>query len=416
MYIKCEANRMNQLVKNRQFVLLLGGQGISILGDQIYYIGLMWTIMKQTGSAMSLGMSVFCMTLPSILVMPWAGVFADRNIKKQILIISDFFRGLIMFVIAFLTLEGHFSLIAINLFLALISAMNAFFSPALSSTIPLILDKNNLSKGNAVFEFIRRFSTICGPVIGGILISFLSISSVFALNGLSFIISFFFSLFLKVPAVSQPEHSESFLTRFKEGFFYTLRMKRLLCLTLVGGVIINFFLAPVEIFLVVISHQLKFGSAGLGWIDAAISIGALLGALTIFFGKTGHLIRMAMIGLVMEGVALMLAGLLPDFISMAVFFGLLGLGVSFASIGIGTTSQLITEDDKRGRVNSFGAMLSSSTVPLGTLFGSFLVGQLPVHWILVCFGLIVAGSGMTLYFPFKKELLGTETKNGLTNQ
>ncbi|WP_100488432.1 MFS transporter [Sporolactobacillus pectinivorans] len=397
---------MNGLLKNRQFLLLLGGQGISIFGDQIYYIGLMWTIMKQTGSAMSLGMSVICMTLPSILVMPWAGVFADRNIKKQILMISDFVRGLVMFVIAVLTLEGHFSLITINLFLVMISAMNAFFSPALSSTVPLVLDKNNLSAGNAIFEFIRRFSTILGPVIGGILISVLSISSVFVLNGLSFIISFFFSLFLKIPPINQPGRGESFFTRFKEGLFYTFRMKRLLCLTLVGGVIINFFLAPIEVFLVVISHQLRFGSTGLGWMDAAISIGALLGSVIILFSHISNQIRLSLAGLVLEGTALILAGLLPNFIPLTFFFGLLGLGISFASIGIGTTFQLITEDDKRGRVNSFNAMLGSCTVPLGALFGSFLTGQLSVPWILLCFGLIVACSGMTLYFPFKEELHG----------
>ncbi|MDF2910723.1 MAG: transporter, partial [Sporolactobacillus laevolacticus] len=252
---------MNQLLRNRQFLLLLGGQSVSIFGDQIYYIGLMWTIMKQTGSTMSLGMSVMCMTLPSIFAMPWAGVLADRNIKKQILIITDFVRGLMMFMLVVLTMNGHFSLFMINLVLVIISAMNAFFSPTLSSTLPLVIDRNNLSKGNSIFEFIRRFSAILGPAIGGILISILSISTVFALNGLSFIISFVFSLFLKIPLVSQPEHGESFLMRFKEGLFYTLRMKRLLCLTLVGGVIINFFLAPIEVFLVAISHQLKFGSA-----------------------------------------------------------------------------------------------------------------------------------------------------------
>ncbi|EST10416.1 MFS transporter [Sporolactobacillus laevolacticus] len=398
---------MNQLLRNRQFLLLLGGQSVSIFGDQIYYIGLMWTIMKQTGSTMSLGMSVICMTLPSIFVMPWAGVMADRNIKKQILMITDFVRGLMMLMLVVLTMNGHFSLLMINLVLVIISAMNAFFSPALSSTLPLVIDRNNLSKGNSIFEFIRRFSAILGPAIGGILISILSISAVFALNGLSFIISFFFSLFLKIPLVSQPEHGESFLMRFKEGFFYTLRMKRLLCLTLVGGVIINFFLAPIEVFLVAISHQLKFGSAGLGWLDAAISIGALLGSLTILFGHISNQIRLAVIGLVLEGAALILVGLFPGFIPLVVFLGLLGLGISFASIGISTTYQLITEDDKRGRVNSFNGMLGTCTVPLGTLFGSFLTSKLSVAWILVGFGLIVSSSGMTLYFPFKEKLQTT---------
>lgn len=406
---------MNTFVKNHQFLLLLGGQSISIFGDQIYNIGLMWTIMKQTGSAMSLGMSVLCMTLPSIFIMPWAGVLADWNIKKQILMITDFIRGFMMFVIAFLTLDGNFSLIIINFFLVMISAMSAFYSPALSSTVPLILNKKNLSKGNAIFELIRRFSTILGPVIGGILVSVLSISSVFVLNGFSFFISFIFSIFLKIPSVNQPEYPESFFTRFKDGLAYTLRMKKLLCLILVGGVIINFFLAPIEIFLVVISNHLNFGSSGLGLLDASISIGALLGSLIILFDSSQNQIRLAMFGLVLEGISLILSGLLSEFVVLIISFGLLGLGISFASIGIGTTFQLIIDDEKRGRVNSFIAMLGSCTVPLGTLFGSFLTGQFPVQWILLGFGFIVICSGLTLYFPFKAELFNIKKIEGTVN-
>lgn len=399
---------MNSILKNRQFLLLLGGQGISIFGDQIYLIGLMWTIMKQTGSAMSLGTTVICMMLPSVLVMPWAGVFADQNIKKQILMISDLVRGLIMFVITMLALEGHFSLPLINLFLVLISMMDAFFNPALSATIPLVLDLQSLSKGNAIFEFIRRISTVLGPVVGGMLITVLSISSIFAINGFSFFVSFFFSLFLKIPPVSQSAAHDSFFLRFKEGFLYTLRMKRLLCLTLVGGVVINFFLAPLDVLLIVVSQQMKFGASGLGFIEGAISIGALAGSAAVLFGHIRNHVRLAIIGLVLEGVALTFASIIPELSTLILFFGLLGLGVSFASIGIGTTFQLITEEDKRGRASSFSTMLGSCTVPLGILFGSFLTDRLSVQWVLFSFGLIVVFSGTTLYFPFKNELSGAK--------
>ncbi|SFG24438.1 MFS transporter [Sporolactobacillus nakayamae] len=395
---------MNVLGRNRQFLILLTGQGISIFGDQIYYVGLMWTIMKQTGSAMSLGMSVICMTLPAILIMPLAGVLADRNIKKQMVMIADAVRACIMAIVALFLFEGYFSLAIINLCLVIISVMDAFFNPALSATVPLILDKAGLSKGNAIFEFIRRISAILGPVVGGFLITFLSIGSVFALNGLSFLVSFIFSLFLKIPRVTQAKQRETFVFKFKEGLFYTIRMKRLLFLTLVGGVIINFFLAPLDVLIIFTSKQLNFGSTGVGWIEASISVGALLGSIAIFFGHIRSQIRLAVAGLIFEGVALILSGIFPGLIPFILFFGLLGLGISFASIGIGTTFQLITDDDKRGRVNSFGSMLSSCTVPLGTLFGSFLTGYLPLQWIFLLFGIVIAGAVTLLYVPFREEL------------
>lgn len=395
---------MRALIKNRMFMLLIGGQGISVFGERIYSIALMWFIIEQTGSALSLGMSVISMTLPAILMMPWAGVLADKNFKREILFFTDVASGVIMFSLAFFTMNGHASLLTINICLMLASTIKAFFSPVLVSTIPLIVEKDTLLKANAVFQFVQQISNILGPAIGGILIAFFPIPILFAFYGISLLIAALCSLFLKIPRVSEPDAQESYFTRFTEGIRYAFQTKRLLYFILVGGVIINFFLAPLHIFLVIITNEImKVGSIGLGWMDSAISLGALLGSFIILRGMIKNQIRLAMIGLSLEGITLMLAGLLMNYIALLILLVLFGLGVCFASVGIRTAFQLIIDEDKMGRVMSFLSMLISISVPMGTYIGSVLVEQWSITMIFLSFGTIVLLSGLSLFIPFKDE-------------
>ncbi|MBP3041098.1 MFS transporter [Bacillaceae bacterium Marseille-Q3522] len=401
---------ISSFVKNRTFLLLVGGKSISIFGDRIYSIALMWYIIEKTGSTLSLGMSVICMTLPSVLAMPWAGVLADKNIKKELLIVSDTARGIMMFAIVLLTMNGNTPFFAINICLIMVSAMDAFFSPALSATIPLVIEKDKLSRANAILQFVQQLSNIVGPAIGGILVAFMSIPMLFALNGLSFFISAVFSLFLRIPSVKVTDDMEPFFTRFIGGVRYTMQMKRVLFLIIVGGVIINFFLAPLNVFLVLICNQvINAGSTGLGWIEASISAGAFLGSFIIFSNIIKNQIRLAVIGLTLEGIALILASLFMNLTSLIIFFSLLGIGVCFASVGISTVYQLMIEKEKMGRVMSFNSMLCTCTVPLGIFVGSIIIKQFSVTNIILIYGLIVALSGISLIIPFKEKLV----KSGL---
>ncbi len=398
------------LYRNRMFMLLVGGQGISVLGDKLYSIALMWYIISQTGSSLSLGMSVMCMTLPSIIIMPWAGVLADKNIKKPLLIVTDVTRGILMLVLMLITKDGQVPLIAIDICLVLASSIKAFFSPALASSIPLVVEEEKLSKANASFQFVQQTSNIIGPALGGILIAVVSIPVLFAINGVSFFIAAGFSLFLSIPNLKVSSEKESFLHQFKEGIYYTFRMRRLLFLIIVGGVIINFFLAPLNVFLSVICKQvLHVGASGLGWTETSVAIGALIGSLVMVSGLFKNQIRLAVFGLVLEGAALVVAGVFMNYLALIIFAGMLGLGICFASVGISTAFQTLVDKDKMGRVMSFLSMLTSCTIPLGILTGSVLVNHWEMTKIFTLSGVIVGLAGLALLIPFKNEFLRPKT-------
>ncbi|MBB6453363.1 MFS family permease [Salirhabdus euzebyi] len=393
-----------EILKNKNFLLLWLGQSVSTLGSRFYMIAIMWYVIEKTGSSMNLGLTVLCFTLPAVLIMPLAGIIADHNYKKTILITSDLINGVLVSVMAiFMYYQALPSLVLYTIIIT-VSASSAFFSPAISASIPLIAGKEQLSKANSLNQFTNRMSNIVGPAMAGVLIAVTDIWLLLLLNGLSFIISAISECFIKIPDVEVSKDKKKFKEQFFEGLQYVRKVKELMALIFVGGVIINFFLAPLTVFITVICNQiLEVGSEGFGLVEACISVGALVGSVFSFFNIIKNQIKLGIIGLVLEGVALLVGGIFLSFPSMIIFAILLGLGVSMASIGITTMLQLLVPENMMGRVGSILSSLSTITVPIGILVGSYVINVYSIELIFIVSGVIVLLSGLTLVVPFASE-------------
>lgn len=225
----------------------------------------------------------------------------------------------------------------------------------------------------------------------------------FLINGISFIISAFSEMFLAIPKVDIDHVKRKFYLQFQEGFIYVLRYKKLLHLIIVGGIIINFFLAPLNVFITVLCNQiLKVGASGMGIVDAAISVGALSGSLIILLNIMKDRVKMVIFGLSIEGIALLITGVFPEsYIALLIFAFILGIGVSLASVGIGTLYQTMVPENKMGRVGSLLSTLSTFIVPFGTMFGSFIINYLSISWILNVSGILVTLAGLSLIITFR---------------
>ncbi|RDI45756.1 MFS transporter [Falsibacillus pallidus] len=400
------------LWKNRDFLLLWVGNTVSVFGNRLYMIALMWYIAEKTGSSVALGLSVLCFTIPTVIFSPIAGVLSDRNLKKQLLISTDLLNGVLMIGMSLLILAESFPLAWLYVLMILSSSVSAFFSPAISSTVPLIVPQDQLAKANSLTQMTTQMSNILGPAIGGALIAFTDMWILFLINGVSFILSALSESFIRIPILDLKNRQSKFMEQFKEGLQYIWHFGPLLHLIAVGGILINFFLAPLQVYITIICSQILQTSAStMGFIDASISIGALAGSLLILWNVFKNKTAMVIFGLSIEGIALLIAGLfLQSYFALISFAFVLGFGISLASVGISTLFQTLVPDDKRGRVGSVLTALSTFIVPIGTLFGSFIINYIAMSSILSWSGLIVALSGISLIIPFMKKAFVEKTK------
>src|SRR5215471_6393521 len=74
---------------NRNFRLLLMGEGVSLLGDQFYIVALPWLVFQLTGSMLALGTILMLEGIPRAVLMLVGGVMTDRFTPRAIMITSN---------------------------------------------------------------------------------------------------------------------------------------------------------------------------------------------------------------------------------------------------------------------------------------------------------------------------------------
>jgi MFS family permease len=79
-------NNLFRALRNKNYRLFFYGQSLSLLGTWIQQVALSWLIYSVTNSAFLLGFVMFAGQLPTFLIAPFAGVFADRYDKHKIII------------------------------------------------------------------------------------------------------------------------------------------------------------------------------------------------------------------------------------------------------------------------------------------------------------------------------------------
>ncbi|QGH34718.1 MFS transporter [Gracilibacillus salitolerans] len=398
---------MKAIFTNKNFMLLWVGLTVSRFGIRFIDLVIMWYVIQETGSALALGATVICITLPTLLFGPIAGVMADRYDKKKIMVIMDFCNGAFMFILSALLITGNLSMLLLYILVICMSIVSAFFNPASSASIPLLIEERYLTQANSLNQFSTQGSNIIGPAAAGILLAVFNneYGLLLIAGGIAFIISAITEIWIKVPSASDGEQVDTeFIQELKEGLQFILEDKRLLMLIISGGLIINFFLAPLSVYFTIMSDSIfNVGSAGLGMLNSSLAIGALIGSLMIMFNLYKDKYKTAIAGLVMEGVGLVLIGSFMDYyVTIAAVF-IIGMGTCFASIGLTTLYQTIVPKQKMGRVLSIVTVLLTISIPLGTLFGSMIISYIPMFAILLAFGIIVTLSGLSVFIIAKQD-------------
>lgn len=391
---------MRALFANRNYMLLWAGLSVSRFGYRFFNLAVLWFVMQGTGSALSLGMTVLCFTVPTIIIEPLAGVAADRFDRKKIMVFSDIFTGSTMLVIAVLMINGSLSLPLLYVLLVCSAASMALFNPSANSSIPLLVEEEHLTKANSLNQLSTQGSNILGPALSGILIGFVgNIGFLLIISGAAFVISAITESWIKVPRMNnhKKDGKQSFVYEMLDGFQYVKKDRALLFLVIVGGIIINFFLAPLTIFFTYMSDYIfDVGASGLGFINSVLATGAMFGSLMIMFNVFKNKYRMAVAGLLLEGIALLIMGIALSYYATVAAAGLLGLGVCFASVGLNTMYQTMIPKEMMGRVLSLVSMMLGASVPLGQLFGSLIIEHYSMTAILMIFGAIVSLSSLSL--------------------
>ena len=112
------------------------GQIASLFGNAILRFALALYVLDMTGSAGVFGTILAVSMLPTILCSPFGGILADRISRKRMMVVLDFLTSVMLAVFAILPSMG---VGAVAVLLLLLTLIQAFYQPAVQSSIPLLV-------------------------------------------------------------------------------------------------------------------------------------------------------------------------------------------------------------------------------------------------------------------------------------
>ncbi|WP_052887990.1 MFS transporter [Thermogemmatispora carboxidivorans] len=153
------------LLRKKNFVYLWLAQLISMTILNASNYAIMVLVEEVTGSTTLVGVAIISFSLPALLFSAPAGVFVDRLDKRLILWGSNCLRAIASFGFVISLLIDARQLIPAYLLTFLISSIGQFFTPAESSTIPLLVDEDELMPALALFNITFMTSMALGMII-----------------------------------------------------------------------------------------------------------------------------------------------------------------------------------------------------------------------------------------------------------
>ncbi len=357
--------------RNREFRLMWLGQVVSQLGDWFDTIALFTLVLRLTGSGRAVGLVLVARFLPSVVLGPLSGVFADRFNRRTLMIASDVGRALVVLGFLFVRRPEHVWLVYVLTVLQL--GLSSFFEPARSAAIPSIVRERELVTANALSSVTWSAMLTLGAAFGGPVTAWFGTDAAFVLDSLTYVVSALLIASVRLPR--RPPREKRRLTLSKalgvtdtlEGLRYVRKRPRVLAVLLVkpawglGGGILT--LLPVfgeKVFPVAGS-----AAAGMSVLYFARGIGTAVGPLFVrrFYGETRREMQRAI------GVSFVVAGAFYISFGSSGSFALALLWLAVAHMAGSTLwvfstvlLQATVEDEFRGRV--FAAELTLMTLAM----------------------------------------------------
>jgi hypothetical protein len=159
------------VLKIRDFRLLFIGEGVSLLGDQFYFIALPWLVLELTSSTVVLGAVLALQGIPRAAFMLVGGAVTDRFSPRRVMIASNVARLAIVSTLGALVFAAAVQTWMLFVLAAAYGVADGFFYPAQTAIVPQLASADQLSGANAFVQGLDQVAQFVGPVLAGLLIA-----------------------------------------------------------------------------------------------------------------------------------------------------------------------------------------------------------------------------------------------------
>ncbi len=381
--VKTAADHPYAIFRNRDFTLYLSGRLVAMLGQQMFAMALIWEIYERTRqthySALALGLVGLTLMVPMFLFTLPAGHIADNyNRKRIVVLMTAVMVAMSLGMAAVSALKAPVYWIYVCLFIG--GTARTFSWAANAAFLPALVERKDFPRAVNWSAAVFQLSWIIGPTAAGGIIALARphltspAAVVYVLNALALLI---FCIFIgrvrqqHTVAVKEPMTLQTLLTGFK--FVYGTKI-------ILGIITLDMFavlLGGATALLPIYAREILFvGPGGLGLLMAALPMGSLLCVFILNhrppLQKAG---RSLLLAVTMFGLATIGFGFSKWYWLSFLMLFLCGAVDNISIVVRHTLVQMLTPDDKRGRVSAVNNLFIGTSNELGG-FESGLVAQI----------------------------------------
>lgn len=375
------------------------------LGFWLSFLSIIWLVYQLTQSSFSLGVMGLVLSLPIFLLLPFAGVLADRFSKRKILLWCAAGLLLTPALLIWATWTKQVSITLLVIVAPIYGAFYAMMNPAVTSFIKEVVEREeDVHRVTGLMSSNTKIAQLFAAAINGLLHLALSITSVFIAAFISHVLSLIAFFRIRHAHETKPiEHAHGF-HQFLEGVRYTFSFSpfwSVLMMASTGSLIILGWQWQLPVYT---GNIIGGGSKTLSLLFLFGGIGGIVGGVYISLRhQSAGLMRLATFALLIIAVGLVCFSFSSNQVVSTILTFFIDAGWVMLLATTSATLQLIVEDNKRGRVMSFYAMGVFGLMPFTNFLIGALCAEIGVTWgtfVMGCFcGLIALFyySGLAFY-------------------
>ncbi|WP_021167065.1 enterobactin exporter EntS [Sporomusa ovata DSM 2662] len=391
---------------------------VSNIGERFFLIAVSWWVLHSPveNSNSLLGFIMGAATVARIVFGPVMGVYADRYNKKQCMLVAAIIP---MFIVAGLILvfpwvEQH--LLSLWVFHFCIASFLPLMMAASTSSLPLVVHKDDIAKAVAMDGGILFIGQAVGSTAAGAFIMLAGVIGAFYVNAAAYGIAILCLLRIKSNLhveQAKPETQHSMWKDIKEGFHYfaqntlVLRLVAIFCVA-------NFFMSPIMIAIPILTIEVFNGTAfDMSLLELSLALGAVfMSGILGSWQREFSLSRILPFTMLLNSGVLLAISQSREFYFICIALFLMGSSISVTNAVVMAKMQKIIPDAIKGRIFSLGMMGALLVAPVALALTGILSDSLGIKNVIFINGVAFIIVGMAAYFLFKNEINFTESRDG----
>jgi MFS family permease len=357
------------------------GNGVSLIGFQLTAVAVPVEVYSITRSSFWVGVIGIVGLVPLIVFGLWGGAIADAVDRRKLLLVSSTLVWLCTVALFVQALVGMNSVPLLLVLVAVQAAGFAVSSPTRGAIIPRLIPTGLVPAANTLNFTASNIGLVAGPLLAGVVIAQWSFAAAYAIDAVLFGVALYATLRLP-PLPPLGETSPPGLRSVIDGLKF-IATRPVLLLSFAVDIVAMVFAMPRALFPEAADERFGGGDA-VGWLFAAIAIGAVAGGL--FSGWIGRVRRQGVAlvaAIVAWGLAVAAAGLVSALWAAVALLAVAGAADLVSAVYRQTILQVYAPDEMRGRMQGVFIVVVAGGPRLGDLRAGATAGAagMTVSWV-----------------------------------